>query len=124
MFIQHYLSPIISRSLTSKIPYIITTLASSLGMDTGLILATIWAVPVTVSLLLFLYTTRKGYALHGPTFNPIYLPQSFSEAIEYIRDMQDQIQSKSHRNDSANESENQSSLTRIRKKVSRDESDH
>src|SRR5208282_3739803 len=124
MFIQHYVSPIISRSLTSKIPYLITTLASSLGVDTGLILGTIWIVPVTISLLFFLYTARKGYALHGPTFNPIYLPQSFSEAIEYIRDMQDQIQSKSQRNDSKNESEDQSSLTRIRKKVSRDESDH
>ncbi|MGA2783826.1 MAG: glycosyltransferase [Candidatus Bathyarchaeia archaeon] len=117
MFVQHYVSPIISRPLTSEIPYIITPLASSLGVDTGLILASVWTVPITASLLIFLYTARKGYALHGPTLDPIYLPQTFSEAIQYIRGVQDQIQFESRMNNSANEPEDQASLTKIRKRM-------
>jgi hypothetical protein len=37
---------------------------------------------------MFLIGARKGYALHGATLDPIYLPPSFSEAVQYVRDQQ------------------------------------
>ena len=36
----------------------------------------------------FLIGIRRGYALQGATISPIYLPPSFSEAIQYVREQQ------------------------------------
>jgi len=93
MFIQHYVAPIISRPLTSKIPFIVANLAPN--MDITPILANIWIVPIIVALFAFLIKARKGYALHGATHSPIYLSHSFREAIEFIREMKDTAQSNS-----------------------------
>jgi hypothetical protein len=53
------------------------------------VLAGIWIIPISLALLLFLNSVRKGYAIHGATRNPIYLPISFREAIAHIREVQD-----------------------------------
>ncbi len=88
MFIHHYVSPILSRTLTSKFIFIISFLVPNIRPNLPQVLADIWILPVTVAFILFLIKARKGYALHGPTRNPIYLPPSFGEAINRIRDIQ------------------------------------
>jgi len=88
MFIQHYISPILSRTLTSRFVSILILLAPSIKPNLPRILADIWIIPITFALILFLIKARKGYALHGPTRNPIYLPPSFGEAIDRIRSIQ------------------------------------
>jgi len=88
MFIHHYISPILSRTLTSRFIVIITLFVPSLIPSLPRILADIWILPVIAGIFLFLIKARKGYALHGPTRNPIYLPPSFAEAIDRIRKIQ------------------------------------
>jgi len=88
MFIHHYISPILSRTLTSRFVSIITLLVPNIRPNLPQILADIWLLPVTIGFILFLINARKGYALHGPTRNPIYLPPSFGEAIDRIRSIQ------------------------------------
>lgn len=102
MFIHHYVSPIISRTLTSKLDLILISLIPAIGSELPQILATIWTVPITVALLLFLIRARKGFALHGVRLDPTYLPQSFGEAIKYIREMQGRIQPKKSNNTNIN----------------------
>ena len=48
----------------------------------------LWLVPISLAALLFLIGARKGYALHGATLEPIYLPPSFGEAVQYMREQQ------------------------------------
>ena len=88
MFIHHYISPILSRTLTSRFVSIITLLVPNIRPNLPQILADIWLLPVTIGFILFLINARKGYALHGPTRNPIYLAPSFGEAIDRIRSIQ------------------------------------
>lgn len=92
MFIHHYISPIISRSLTSRIFLAATDVAPRLRILFPQILAGLWLIPISAALLLFLIRARKGYALHGAKLEPIFLPPSFSEAIQFIREMQDRPQ--------------------------------
>lgn len=97
MLIQHYVSPIISRTLTSRLVLFLTSMLPSIKAELSQLLAQLWLVPVSIGLLLFLIGARKGYAIHGARLKPIYLPQSFSEAVKHIRDSQDRHEpSKSH----------------------------
>ena len=90
MFTHHYFFPIISRTLTSRI------LLFALGFWPGLkaqlpqILAFIWLIPISIAALLFLVSTRAGFALRTGTAGQIYLPRSFTEAVDYVREVQDQ----------------------------------
>jgi D-inositol-3-phosphate glycosyltransferase len=93
MFTQHYLSPIISRTLTSKVVFLVTTIVPTIKLQLSQVLANLWLIPISVALLLFLTGARRGFALHGARLVPIYLPQSFSEAIRYIRELRDRDQS-------------------------------
>lgn len=102
MFVHHYVSPIISRTLTSKLDLILISLIPAIASELPQILATIWTIPISVALLLFLIRARKGFALHGAKLDPAYLPQSFGEAIKYIREMQDRIQPKKSNNTNIN----------------------
>ena len=90
MFIHHYVTPILSRSLTLRIVSITTTLLPYVRPDIPQILARIWIIPISVGLSLFLIRARKGYAIHDVACTPIYLPQSFREAIMRIREIQAQ----------------------------------
>jgi glycosyltransferase involved in cell wall biosynthesis len=97
MFIQHYVSPIMSRTLTSKLVFLVTTIVTSMvptiKPQLSQILANLWLIPISIALLLFLTGARRGFALHGARLIPIYLPQSFSEAVQHIRELQDRDQS-------------------------------
>jgi glycosyltransferase involved in cell wall biosynthesis len=93
LFIQHYLSPIISRTLTSRVSQVVIALVPGIAPEIAQIRAGIWIIPISLSLLLFLSSVRKGYALHGATRKPIYLSQSFRETIAYLREVQDQTAS-------------------------------
>ena len=88
LFIQHYVSPIISRTLTSRL----VTLASALlprgtiGPET--VVGFLWLLPISIGLIVFLIGMRNGYALHGATVDPVFLPPSFNQAVQYVREMQ------------------------------------
>lgn len=89
MFTQHYISPILSRTLTSRVSQVVIRLVPGIAPEMPRVLAGIWIIPISLALLLFLNSVRKGYAIHGATRNPIYLPNSFREAIAYLREVQD-----------------------------------
>jgi len=93
MFTQHYVSPIISRTLTSKVVLLVTSILPTIKLQLSQFLANIWLIPISIALLLFLGGARRGFALHGARLVPIYLPQSFGETVQYIRELQDQGQS-------------------------------
>lgn len=88
MLIHHYVTPIISRTLTSRLILFAINLAPNVTKELPQTLANLWLIPITLATVLFLTGTRKGYALHGTRQTPIFLPQSFTEAIEYVREMQ------------------------------------
>jgi glycosyltransferase involved in cell wall biosynthesis len=88
MFIQHYVAPIIRRTLTSGLASTITYLVPSMHSQVERLIGLLWVVPITVAAIIFLVGVRKGFALHGATLDPIHLPASFTEAIQYIREMQ------------------------------------
>jgi len=92
IFIQHYVYPIISRTITSRLTFFLSSILPTFRVELSQLLAHIWLVPISIALLLFLIGARRGYALHGARLSPIYLPQSFGETVEYIRESQDQHQ--------------------------------
>jgi hypothetical protein len=93
MFIQHYVYPIISRTLTSEIVLLMTSIVPTIKLQLSQVLANLWLIPISIAILLFLTGARRGFALHGARLSPIYLPQSFGEAVQYIREVQDRDQS-------------------------------
>jgi hypothetical protein len=88
MFLQHYVAPIVSRTLTSRVASSIAYLVPTMGSQAERVIGLLWIAPITIATAILLIGARKGYALHGATLDPIYLPASFSEAIQYIREMQ------------------------------------
>lgn len=93
LFIQHYLFPIISSTVTSGIVVFLTDFFPTIKMELSQIRASIWLAPISIASLIFLIRARKGYILRGGTLSPIYLPHSFREAIQYIRQSRDQFRS-------------------------------
>jgi glycosyltransferase involved in cell wall biosynthesis len=89
MFIQHYVFPIVSRTLTSKIDIVAAGLLPGLRVQLLQAIANLWLVPISLALLLFLIRGRKGYAIQGARLSPIFLPHSFKEPIQYIHEKQD-----------------------------------
>lgn len=85
LFVQHYLLPVISRSITSAAVSLVIRILPNFRQ----MLPYVSMGPAIVGLVLFLYGTRRGYALHGSSMKPAYLPQPFGEAVQYIREMQD-----------------------------------
>ncbi len=94
MFIHHYVSPIISRSLTSRIVLMAVDVAPKVRVALPQVLADVWLVPISAAFFLFLIRTRKGYALHGVKVDSVFLPRSFGEAIQFIREMRNPTQGK------------------------------
>ena len=88
LFIQHYVSPILSRTLTSRVMVLASSLVPNAGTRMEAVIGFLWVVPISLAAAMFLIGARKGYALHGATLDPIYLPHSFSEAVQYVRDQQ------------------------------------
>ena len=88
LFVQHYVSPIISPQLTSKLQLLLSGLLAASVVSVGTVIRFLWLVPITVAVLVFLVGMRKGYALHGVSMNPVFLPPAFGEAVQYIREIQ------------------------------------
>jgi len=88
LFTQHYVTPIISRALTSRLVLLASSLVPSAGTRVETVVGLLWVIPISLAAILFLIGARKGYALHGATVEPIYLPPSFGEAVQYMRDQQ------------------------------------
>jgi len=88
LFVQHYVSPIISRTLTSRLVALALSLVPNAGTKMETVIGFLWMVPISLAAVMFLIGARKGYALHGATLDPIHLPPSFSEAVQYVRDQQ------------------------------------
>ena len=93
MLIHHYVTPVLSRPLTSKMILLATTAFPILKPEVPQILLNLWLIPISLALLLFIIGARNGYALHGAQLEPVFLPPSFTETIEYIRENQNQSKS-------------------------------
>jgi D-inositol-3-phosphate glycosyltransferase len=89
LFIHHYFFPIISRTLTSRILLFASRFLPSLKAQLPQILAGIWLIPISIAALLFLMSIRTGFALRTGTTGQVYLPRSFAEAVDYVREVQD-----------------------------------
>jgi len=96
MFVQHFVFPVVSRTLTSRVVTFAISLLPQAEPTLLRIFANLWILPISIAVVLFAFGARKGYILHGPTRDQAYLPASFKEAIEYIRTMLNQIQSSKH----------------------------
>ena len=94
MFTQHYVSPIISRTLTSRLVSLVMNTLPTVKPQLSQVLANLWLAPISIALLLFLTGARKGFALQGARLSPIYLTRSFGEAVEYIRQLLDEDRSR------------------------------
>jgi glycosyltransferase involved in cell wall biosynthesis len=88
LFVQHYVSPVVSRTLTSSLGALALSLVPNSGARVETAIGLLWVVPFSLATILFLIGARKGYALHGATLEPIYLPHSFSETVQYVLDQQ------------------------------------
>jgi len=88
LFVQHYVSPIISRTLTSRLLFFAARIIPTFGTRLESTIALLWMFPIAFGAIIFLLGIRKGFALHGATLVPIYLPPSFTEAVQYVREMQ------------------------------------
>jgi glycosyltransferase involved in cell wall biosynthesis len=95
LFIQHYFFPVISRTITSRLGLTLISLLPAFRPELLLIMGSLWVVPFSIAVLLFMIKGRVGFALQGATLKPVYLPPSFRETIPYIREMLDAASSHS-----------------------------
>ena len=90
LFVQHNVSPIISRHLTSRLDLLLSSLLPSGLISVGSVVRFLWLVPISLAIIVFLIGMRKGYALHGASIKPVFLSPAFGKAVEYIRETQNQ----------------------------------
>jgi glycosyltransferase involved in cell wall biosynthesis len=90
LFVQHYVSPIISRHLTAELEVYISSLTLDGAISLGSIARLLWIIPITFAAIAFLIGMRSGYALHGASMNPVFLPPAFRKTVQYIREIQNQ----------------------------------
>jgi len=89
LFTQHYVFPVVSRTLTSRIVLLLIGLMPNLRLEISQVLGALWLLPISAASLFFAAKLRKGYALHGARMHPIFLSPSFREAIKYIREIKE-----------------------------------
>ena len=89
LFTQHYVFPVVSRTLTSRIVLLLIGLTPNLSGEILQAMNVFWLVPVLAASVFFAAKLRKGYAVHGARMSPIFLSPSFREAIEYMRQMKE-----------------------------------
>jgi glycosyltransferase involved in cell wall biosynthesis len=91
LLVQHYLFPIISRNLTSRVVTIVSDLMA-LGrmgnVSPDYVIRLLWLLPILIGAIVFLIGMRQGYALNGASMKPVFLSPSFGQVVEYIREMQ------------------------------------
>jgi hypothetical protein len=90
VFIQHYVTPIISRTLTSRLTAVASGLIPIGGIHIEVVIRFLWLFPISIGVIVFLIGMRQGYALHGATIKPVFLPPSFTSAVQYVREKQNQ----------------------------------
>jgi glycosyltransferase involved in cell wall biosynthesis len=88
LFIQHYVTPIISRTITSRVTALAASFMPIAGISPENIIRILWLLPISIGLIIFLIGMRQGYALHGATITPVFLPPSFTKAVQYVRETQ------------------------------------
>ena len=89
LFTQHYVFPVVSRTLTSRMVLLLIGVMPNLRVEISQVLGVLWLLPISAASLFFAAKLRKGYALHGARMHPLFLPPSFREAIEYIRQIKE-----------------------------------
>ena len=89
LFTQHYVFPVVSRTLTSRMVLLLIGLMPNLRLEISQVLGALWLLPISAASLFFAARLRKGYALHGARMHPIFLSSAFREAIEYIREIKE-----------------------------------
>ena len=89
LFIQHYVTPIISRTLTSRVEALAAGFMPIAGIGLENAIRILWLFPISVGAIIFLIGMRQGYALNGATITPVFLPPSFTKAVQYVRETQD-----------------------------------
>jgi len=92
LFVQRFLFPIISRTVTDALDNLIISLIPPISKVFPQIVLLGIMLPSLVGFIKFGLGARKGFALHGATLKPIFLPQSFGEVIRHVRDIQDHVQ--------------------------------
>jgi len=90
LFIQHYITPIISRTLTTRLTVFLASLTIIGRYHPEILIPYLSVLPISIAVIVFLLGMREGYALQGATTEPIFLPPSFSDAIQYVREAQNQ----------------------------------
>ncbi|MBI2126692.1 MAG: glycosyltransferase [Thaumarchaeota archaeon] len=107
MIVEPYLRPIFSTTLMARLEGLVLPVVSNINLRDPLINSltssinlqpeiantlptSIPMVPISVGLLFFILRARSGFALHGTSVRPVYLPRAFKQAVAYIRSVQDQ----------------------------------
>jgi hypothetical protein len=89
LFVQHYVSPIISRHLTTRLEFLLSGLIPPNIINLEAVIRILWVIPISFAAIVFIIGMRKGYALHGASMNPVFLSPAFSKSVQYIREIQD-----------------------------------
>jgi len=87
LFVQHYISPIISRHLTSRLELLASSLFPIALVRVESAVRFLWLIPISIAAIAFLIGMRRGYALHGASMTPVFLSPAFGQAVQYIREM-------------------------------------
>jgi glycosyltransferase involved in cell wall biosynthesis len=107
LMVEPYLRPIFSRTLMARLEVLMRSLISSIDLQDPLIKSLIFSlnfqpaipdilldiisiIPISVGILFFIFRAMTGFALHGTSVRPVYLPHAFKPAVAYIRSVQDQ----------------------------------
>ena len=88
LFVQHYVSPIISRHLTLRLQFFVSGLIPPGVISLEAVTRILWTIPITLAAIVFLIGMRRGYALHGASMKPVFLPPAFGKVVQYIREIQ------------------------------------
>ncbi|HXZ90338.1 MAG TPA: glycosyltransferase [Candidatus Dormibacteraeota bacterium] len=88
LFVQHYVSPIISRHLTTRLQFLLSGLIPT-SINLEAVIRLLWVIPIALAAIVFIIGMRKGYALHGASMNPVFLSPAFGKSVQYIREIQD-----------------------------------
>ncbi len=88
--IQYLAFPIFSGALTSIVVNFLNLLPLTQSLHSHVVDGLL-AAPFLIGLIMFGVNARKGYSLNVSGSRAVYLSQSFSEAIQFIREKQDEM---------------------------------
>ncbi|MCL4437146.1 MAG: glycosyltransferase family 4 protein [Thaumarchaeota archaeon] len=91
LFVEPYLRPIFSRTLLSRIGQLAQTAFPNIALQFDLpdtFTNNLPLIPISIAMVVFTIQARKGFALHGASIKPVYLPRPFVDIIKYIKSME------------------------------------